>query len=168
LGERMATWEQAEARLRREAEAAAQRERERLEREAREQADRVQRELQRAAESQRLAAAVALETQGDRDGAERLIAAPLVVPVVSPAPVFVPRPVAPTPKVEGVSFRDAFHAEVYDLLALVKAVAAGQAPLALLHVNTTALNGLARSLKGALVIPGVKVVSDRVAAVRAG
>jgi hypothetical protein len=165
----MATWEQAETQRRRDAEAAAQRERERLEREAAALAAAEQRRLQTEAEDRRLQEAAQLEAAGDRAGAERLIAAPVAAPLVSPAPVFAPRPpVAAPPKVEGVSFRDAYHAEVVDLMALVKAVAAGQAPLTLLQVNTTALNGLARSLKGALVIPGVKVVSDRVAAVRAG
>lgn len=167
LGERMATWEQEQAQLRREAEAAAQRERERLESEARAQAETEQRRLAKEEEDRRLEEAAALEAQGDRVGAAKLIEQPVAAPIVTPAPVYQPRPpVAAPPKVEGVGFRDVWTAEVIDLLALVRAVAAGQAPITLLQVNTTALNGMARSLKGAMNVPGVRTVSSRATSVR--
>jgi ATPase subunit of ABC transporter with duplicated ATPase domains len=168
LGGRMEAWEQEQARLRREAEERAQRERERLEREAREQAEAEQRRLQAEAETRRLEEAAALEEAGDREGAERLVAAPVPVATIAPAPVFAPRPmVAAPPKVEGVAFRSDWKAEVTDLAALVRAVAAGQAPITLLQANQVALNGMARALKGALNLPGVKAVESRIASVRA-
>jgi hypothetical protein len=96
-----------------------------------------------------------------------LIEVPVEVIPVAPVAVFAPRPpVAAAPRVEGVSFRDTYTAEVFDLMALVRAVATGLAPITLLQVNTTALNGMARALKNALALPGVRVISGRVAAVR--
>lgn len=168
LGERMASWEAKEARLRREAEEAAQRERERLECEARDAAEHEQRRLQAAAETARLEEAAALEAAGDGAGAVHLIEAPIAVPVVTPAPVFVPSPPPPpAPKISGVSFREDWTAEVVSLPELVRAVASGQQPMTLLAPNQVALNQLARALKGAMAVPGVRAVSSRTAAVRA-
>lgn len=62
------------------------------------------------------------------------------------------------PKVAGVSTRYDWHGEVTDKLALVKAVAAGNAPLDLLDVNMPMLNKLAKALKSALAYAGVKAV----------
>lgn len=157
---KLAIYEQAEAQRRREAEAAAQREQERLEREAREEAASVRRALQAAAETRRIDEAAALEALGDRDGAERLIAAPLVVPVVLSAPVFMPYPaVAAPPRVEGVSFRDDWTFEV-EAPFLV--------PREYLQVNDGAIRAVVKALKGATAIPGVRVFVRRVSAVRAG
>jgi hypothetical protein len=64
-----------------------------------------------------------------------------------------PEPVA---KVEGVTTREYFSAEVIDLMALVKAVAAGKAPLEYLTANQSGLNGVMRATKGQAVIPGVR------------
>lgn len=169
LGERMAAYEREQARLRREAEEAARREQERLEREAQAAAAAEQKRLQAEAETRRLEEAAALEARGDGAAAERLLAEPVAVPVVTAAPVFVPtpRPFAPAPRVDGVGFRQAWSAEVTDLLALVRAVAAGQQPITLLQPNMPVLNQMARALKGALNVPGVKPVPTDVAAVRA-
>lgn len=71
------------------------------------------------------------------------------------------------PEVAGVSVRVTWHAEVRDLLALVKAVAEGKQPLSLLEPNMTQLNGLARTMKGDLAIPGVAAVSEEGIAARA-
>lgn len=70
------------------------------------------------------------------------------------------------PKVAGVAFITAYSAEVVDLMALVKAVAAGTAPIAYLEANTVALNGAARALKQSFMVPGVKLVSSPKASVR--
>ena len=90
------------------------------------------------------------------------------VPMPAPRPVmpvFVPpAAVAPPPKAEGVSSRELWGAEVYDFPALVKAVAAGHVEPAVLLPNTTTLNGLARTLKSALNIPGVRAVAKRIMA----
>lgn len=61
----------------------------------------------------------------------------------------------------GVSERENWSGEVTDKKALIKAVAAGKAPLNLLEVNTKVLNQLARSLKSELNYPGVRAVSKK-------
>lgn len=123
-------------------------------------------ELRRQEETRRLDEAAALEREahetgdaGMREQAQQLIEAP--IPLM---PVVVDTPAAP--KVSGLSFREVYKAEVSDLLTLVKAVAAGQQPITLLQANQTALDGMARALKDALAIPGVRLVKDRIAASR--
>jgi len=53
-----------------------------------------------------------------------------------------------------------WHAEVTDLMALVKAIAAGQAPIILVEANMVVLNAQARSLKENMAFPGVKAVGE--------
>jgi dsDNA-specific endonuclease/ATPase MutS2 len=53
-----------------------------------------------------------------------------------------------------------YHAEVYDLMALVKAIAAGQAPIVLVEANMPVLNAQARALKDMMAYPGVKAVAE--------
>lgn len=169
LKRRLAVYEQEQERLRRAAEEAARRERERLEAEERARVAAEEARLRREAEEAQLAAAVAAEQAGDTETAERLVAAPVVAPPVAPRQVFVPPAAAmvpPRPQADGVSFRDQYRAEVVSLLELVRAVAAGRAPLTLVQANQVALNGMARSLRGAMDVPGVRVVTERIAAVR--
>jgi len=98
---------------------------------------------------------------------ESVPSAPVVAAM--PAPVFTPPPViTPLPKAEGVTSREIWGAEVVDFKALVQAVAAGTVEIAVLQPNTTVLNGLARSMREALSIPGVRAVSKRVMAATAG
>jgi hypothetical protein len=167
LKDRMATYEQAEARKRREAEEAARREQERLEAEERARVAAEQRRLEEEAEEQRLAEALAAEQAGDTARAQALIEAPVDVPTVTPRPVFVAPPPAPAPAVAGVSFRDQWSAEVVSLIDLVRAVAAGRAPITYVKADEVALNQMARALKGAMNVPGVRVTSRRVTAARA-
>ena len=163
----MGAYEQEQARLRHQAEELARRERERLEAEERARVAAEQVRLRKEEEDRRLAEASVAEARGDTETAERIIAAPIETPTVAPRPVFVPvAPVAPKPAAEGLSFRDNWTAEVTDLALLVKAIARGEAAITLVVANTTALNGLARSLKGALVLPGVRAVNERIAAQR--
>lgn len=68
------------------------------------------------------------------------------------------------PKVKGVSTRKTYSAEVTDLMALVKAVAAGQAPLAYVTANEKVLDAQARALQDQFVCPGVKVVDKTIMA----
>lgn len=63
------------------------------------------------------------------------------------------------PKVQGISTRETWSGEVTDKMALIKAVAAGQAPETLLDVNSKVLNQMARAMKSHLVYPGIKAVS---------
>ncbi len=75
---------------------------------------------------------------------------------------------APTaPRVSGLSSKSTWRAELIDKPAFVKYVAEHQEWLHLLDVNTTALNGLARSQKSALAIPGVRVEEEKQLAARA-
>ena len=92
--------------------------------------------------------AAELQTQ-----AEATIAEPVEAPVV-----FVPKA---TPKVAGIVYRETWSAQVVDLMALVRHVAAHPEHANLLTPNTTALNGLARSLRQSMAIPGVKAVATR-------
>ncbi|HEX9641764.1 MAG TPA: hypothetical protein VGB13_10685 [Candidatus Krumholzibacteria bacterium] len=75
--------------------------------------------------------------------------------------------VVPEPEVEGISMRVTWRADVVDLLALVKAVAAGEQALSMIEPNMKQLNGLARAMKEDLAVPGVKAVSEEGIAARA-
>jgi hypothetical protein len=68
------------------------------------------------------------------------------------------------PRVEGVSFRDNWRAEVVDKVAFVAAVAAKAELVNLIEPNTAALGHLARAHKSALSIPGVRVWCERIVA----
>ncbi len=109
--------------------------------------------LRKIEEDKALIEAQALEDAGMSEAAaERL-----------DAPVVVPRPILASPlplKASGTAIRETFHAEVRDLMTLVKAVAAGTAPLHYLLANESALNSEARSSKGQASIPGVVMTSD--------
>lgn len=114
---------------------------------------RIDDEVKRLAEDARIKSAVSAEAAGLHDVAERIIDAPLIVN----APT-----VAPVAKVEGVSFREVWHAEVTDMVSLVRYCAANpmMIPL-LLTVNQTALNQMVRTQKNELTIPGVKVIREK-------
>lgn len=115
---------------------------------------RLQEEARKREEEARLAAAIEAEQAGAKEEAEEILAAPTYV-----APVVVPKA---TPKVSGGPvFQTRWKHQVTDLMALVKAVAAGQAPLTAIQANDVFLGQQARSLKDALRIPGVKAYSER-------
>jgi hypothetical protein len=127
--------------------------------------ERLQAEAQAAEEQRVIETAAALETVaaevGDetlREQAHEMIAAPVVAPTVHVA--------SSTPAVSGISHRTTWHAEVTDIKALCRAIADGTQPATLVTANMTVLNGLARSLKNALTVPGVRAVPDRGTAVR--
>lgn len=134
--------------------------------ERRQQAAEAQRradaESQRLQEEAKLKVALEAEARGDGQGADRILEAP-----TPPAPIIVPAAIIPPPvKTEGMSFRSNYKAEIVDLFALVKAVAAGQAPLAYVQGNLTALSQAAKALKDELRVPGVRVVLELVESVR--
>lgn len=104
--------------------------------------------------------AAALEAAGDRESAEAVLA----ISMSAPAPAVT---LAPTvPKIAGVSKAELWSAEVFDLDALIKAVAAGDVPAMALLPNMTFLNGQARLMKKLLNYPGVRTVSK--SSIRAG
>ena len=80
----------------------------------------------------------------------------------------VPIVTSPQPKVEGISTRVTWHAEVTDKAALIQAVAEGLVPDVVLEPDMTILNQQARALKDALNYPGVKAVSDQTVAAGRG
>jgi hypothetical protein len=160
---------------RRRAQEEAFQERQRLEHLERERVAAEQRRLQEEADRKAQDAALRAEQAGDLELADRIASAPAVVPLPPQRPVFVPpTPVEAVPKVAGLSFQERWKADVVDLIALVRAVAGecptcrcttahlAAQPLALVEPNMTALNGMARSLKTAMAVPGVRAVSERI------
>jgi hypothetical protein len=66
------------------------------------------------------------------------------------------------PRVEGVSFRENWRAEVVDKAAFVVAVASRPELVNLVDANPAALGHLARAHKSALDLPGVRVWCERI------
>jgi len=100
------------------------------------------------AEEAQIRAAEALQKEGLTAAAEMVLDAPVVAAKVE---------VAIPEKSDGVSYRDVWSAEVVCLSELVKAVAAGTAPLNAIMANDTYLGQWARMSKGTESLPGVKV-----------
>ena len=124
---------------------------------AAEERRKAEEEARKKAEDEALANAQALQDAGMNEAAEEAISQPVVIEKVTVA--------VPT-KAGGESFRDVWKAEVVDLMSLVKAVAAGQQPLAYLEANMPVLNKAASMFKGTAQIQGVKIVSDTIIARR--
>lgn len=116
-------------------------------------------EARKEEEENRLEYAVELEEAGNTEEARQVLDEPTVE-----AP---PPPVPGPPKVAGVSHRDKWTAEVTDFAAVVTAVAARQAPIAVLTIDQASLNKLAETHKQGLEIPGVKVRCEKIIAARA-
>ena len=68
------------------------------------------------------------------------------------------------PRVQGISFRENWRAEVIDKVAFVSAVASKPELIHLLDANLPALGHLARAQKNVLAIPGVRVWCERIVA----
>jgi hypothetical protein len=125
----------------------------RIEAERRAEEDRRRKE----AEEAQLAAAEQLASEGMTAAADEALAAPVVIESVKAPEVA---------KGEGVSYRTSYSAEVVSLMDLVKAVAAGSAPITMIEANMTTLNGWARLTKGTEAIPGVRIVKKDTQVVR--
>lgn len=165
----MVAWTTEQERLaaiaRAEAEAAARAERERLaalEREQQEAARKAQEEAQAAAAAGDTEAAAAAAAAAEVAQQQAAIAA-MTAQVVTVAPE-----VEQASKVSGISGRTTYAAQIDDLLALVKAVAAGQAPIESIQADTKFLNAQARAFKKqGQLYPGVTAVAERSIAARA-
>lgn len=118
----------------------------------------MQAEAQKQADDAALEAAMAAEAEGNKNEAEAIISSHVVV-----------SPVVPnlTPKLEGVSTRRVYSAEVIDLKLLVAAVKENRVPLLCLEGNMPFLHSQARNFKEALNYPGVRVVIKTVVSGRA-
>lgn len=165
----MVTWSQEQERqaaeARRQAEAAARVERERLARmeaEAQATARRAEAEAQAAAQAGDTEAA-AQAMQEAQEAQQQAAVAVMTANVMTVTPQ-----VEAPEKVSGISTRVSYTAEVTDLLALIKAVAEGIAPIQCLQADTKFLGAQARAFKtkGPL-FPGVVVNEDRSIAARA-
>jgi len=122
------------------------------ERKRQEEEMRLQKEAEDRAKEEQLANAVILDDIGETAMANRILEEAVYVP-----PVVLP---SAAPRVAGISMRETWSAQVVDLMRLVKAVAAGTAPIQCLSADTVFLGQQARSMKGALNYPGVKAVMD--------
>jgi hypothetical protein len=122
------------------------------ERKRRAEEARLQAAAQKQLEDEQLAEAEYYEQAGDTEAAEEVLAE-----TRAPAPVMVP---ASKPRVQGITRRKTWSAQVTDIRALIRAVADGKAPINCLKADMVFLNQQARSMKGTLNWPGVKAVSD--------
>jgi len=103
--------------------------------------ERINRQLREQEETNRLNEAEELEKSGKAEEAQAVLEAPIVAPeVILPS----------TTKVAGISDRTYWSAEVFNLKLLCKAIAEGKADPSFVLPNTTALNGMARSMKSAM------------------
>ena len=68
--------------------------------------------------------------------------------------------------IAGVWTRPNWRAEVNDKLALIRYVATHPEWVHLVDANESALNGLAKSQREALAIPGVRAVEEQVRSIR--
>ena len=127
-----------------------QQERIRLEEQA-----RLEAEARKRAEDEQLALAAQLEKEGDQETAEAILAEPVQV-----APVVVQRIVPAASRLS--AGRSVWSAEVVNLAVLVRAIAENKQPINLIEPNMIALNGMARSLKSTMAIPGVRAVERKV------
>lgn len=111
-----------------------------------------QKKAQEEAEAQQLTDAALLDEIGETAMANALLdEKPLAAPVVMPKTM---------PKVSGISMSTRYSAQVVSLMELVKAVAAGKAPLLAIQANQTFLNAQARSMKETMSYPGVRVIAE--------
>lgn len=111
---------------------------------------RLEAEARKREEEQRLAEAVHAEENGDQNAAEAILDKPMNV-----APVVLPQ----APRPGGISMRDEWKFEVNNLMELAKAVVAGKIPITAIQANEKFLGQQARSLKGEMKYPGVRVWS---------
>ena len=103
--------------------------------------------------------AAALAESGDTEAANALLSQPPEVTEPLPPP---PLPAELTaPVVAGISKSSVWEYEVEDLLALVKQVAAGNAPVSLLCVDTVKLRAFIRSTDGQMQLDGVRIFQKK-------
>lgn len=158
-----------EARRERDRLAAEQREQERQAREAAAAAERAQREAQEAAaRGDREAQARAEEEARQQTEAAQSAQAEAQATAITAEVVSIVPTVAGPAKVSGIAGRVTYAAQVDDLLALVKAVADGKAPIEAICANDKFLGAQARAFKKAgALYPGVTVIAERGIAARA-
>jgi hypothetical protein len=171
LGANMAEYDRAQEEVRRIAAAMAERERVIAEVKAMAEAEAERRRLEREAEDRLLEAALAAQEAGDGESATRILEQPVEPVYVAPTPAYVPPAAVPErPVAAGTSFRESWTGELMNLSQLVTAVASGRVPVAILQVNVTELNRLAKVWKAELgkKVPGTRAVNKPIATTRGG
>jgi hypothetical protein len=110
------------------------------------------------AEAERLAAE---NREAEIEEAEAAGATQEEVAVLAQAPLQVaPVMRSAAPKMAGISQRELWRGEVTDLYALVRFVAENRQYLNLIQANTAAVGAMARTLRSAMNIPGVRVLRE--------
>lgn len=125
----------------------------RLEQERQVEEDRLRVAAENETRRLRLLAEKRAQTQEKKGNTEEAEAIRESVPEVI-APVLASK----IPKVAGSYLKETWSGEVFDMALLIKAVADGAAPLALLTVDQVKLNKMAIALKDELNYPGVRAV----------
>lgn len=158
------------AEAKREAEAAARAVQERLDAEAaaaraqaEADAEALRSQAQEAAASGDVATAAALESRADSKleaGLEHAAALEVAADAVAPAVLM------ESPKAVGISARGTWKAEVTDKAALIAFIATRPDLLHLVDVNQSGLNAMAKALKDAMTMPGVRAYQERTIAAR--
>lgn len=116
------------------------------------------------AENERLAAE---QREAEIEEAESAGATGEEISVLAQAPLYVAPVIRPAaPKMNGLTQRELWRAEVTDLHALVRFVAANPQYLNLLQANTAAVGAIARTLRSAMNIPGIRVLRETTVATR--
>jgi hypothetical protein len=152
---------------------ASRKERERMEAEAakrdeearreREKSDAKARELEEQGKTER---AEALRAKSEEKATAKQADADALRMAANSMPT-APVVVMPAAKIEGISSREVWGAELIDKMVLIRAVAAGEAPADLLEVNMPLANKLARALKAGFKFAGLRAVTTTSVAVRA-
>lgn len=162
-------WDRRQEQLRRQEEARQREEARRQEIERRKSEAESLAAQRKAEEEARLSAAVEAEKSGaSAEEVDFVMDAPEEFTPTPPVsiPVSAPRSTPTYQKAAGISRREVWSAEVVSIQELVRAVADGKAPITLIQANNTALNGMARSLKSAMAVPGVRAVCQSTTNVR--
>ena len=119
-----------------------------------EEEDRLRREAIREEEERRQREAQTLVEEGREEEAVELLTKDVGIEDVEVLPTS--RPV----KSEGISSRTTYHAEVTDLMKLVRAIAEGKVPVQAIEADMMFLNGQARLMqKAGELYPGVEVIT---------
>jgi hypothetical protein len=116
--------------------------------ERREEETRLQEAAKRKAEEEALRQALEAEAAGDKQEAEAIIQEPVYVPSI--------KIVSEVPKSKESHIRTTWSAEGLDLMATIKAIAEGKAPLETVKYDQVFLNRQATSYQDKLNIPGVR------------
>jgi hypothetical protein len=124
----------------------------------REEELRLQKQAQEEEERRQVENAAILDDLGETEAANQLLDETVIAP-----PVVLPKL---TPKVSGISTSQRYSAEVVNLLELVKAVAAGKAPIQCLKADTVFLNRQAVAMRQSMAYPGVRLRVESTVAVR--